>query len=157
MQLKDISGSVIAFYICKFNSIDLQGDEFLKNSIKYNPRDLKHFLNHNPTQLIGVIQSIEQDDFGYFAVSELLPTTLGKDIEVMYEKNAINQHSIGGYIVDSKIEKNVNKIKEFELFEVSSLTHWGAQPDTPVKKSLMIDNDKLWNIYLNNKFNFYPK
>jgi HK97 family phage prohead protease len=145
----------VAFYIAKFNSIDLHGDMFTKDSMTWNPRDLKHFLNHDKTLPVGVIQSIEYDDVGYFAVSKLLSTQLGKDVAVMYAEGAINQHSVGGYIEKGKNQKDFYEIETFDLFEVSSLTHWGAQPDTPLisqkHKEKEID---LWDIYLQTKYKF---
>jgi HK97 family phage prohead protease len=133
-KLKDFDDNsrLVQFYINKFGSVDSHGDIFVPESINYNPRDLKHFKNHDWNLPVGVVKEVAQDEHGYFVTSEILPTTLGNDTLIEYQKGAINQHSIGGYIKDGYWNGEDYVIKSFDLWEVSSLTHWGAQPDTPV-------------------------
>lgn len=125
---------IVQFYIVKFNLVDYHGDMFVKDSIEFNPNDLRHFKNHDINQVVGVVKEVAQDDNGYYVTSQLLPTQLGKDTLIEYQYNAINQHSIGGYILKSNYdsEKKANVITQFKLLEVSSLTHWAAQPETNV-------------------------
>jgi HK97 family phage prohead protease len=157
LSVKDIDTAKrdVAFYIAKFNSVDLHGDMFTKDSMTWNPRDLKHFLNHDNTKPVGVIQSIQHDDIGYFAVSKLSKADLGNQVAIWYEEGIINQHSVGGYIENGKQQKDFYEIETFELFEVSSLTHWGAQPDTPlISQKHKEKQNNLWDIYLQTKYKF---
>ncbi len=135
MKIKDFSNNEVAFYIARKNVVDYHNDKFLPNSIIPNSI-IFHYLNHDQNLLIGNPQRIEEDDTGWFAVSKLLGTSLGKDVAIMYAEDAIKQHSIGGYIVDGQWSNNYEnyEIKQFKLIEVSSLTMLAAQQDTPVKK-----------------------
>lgn len=151
LKAKDIDETkrTIAFYIARKNIPDLNNDIFMEGSIFFDPNNLRHFKNHNYENLIGKVISIEEDDTGFFAVSKILPTTLGNDTLIEYVEGAINQHSIGGYIRDYQIKGEFWLIKSFELLEVSSLTTWAAQPDTPVIsiKSKPTFFDKLFENY----------
>lgn len=133
-SIKDISEQdrIVQFYICKFGTPDLHNDIFHPDSMTFNLALLKHFKNHNPSHLIGVIKEVVQDTNGYYVTSQLLPNTIGKDTIVEYAYGAINQHSIGGYIRDGYKDGDYFNITKFELYEVSSLTHWAAQPATEV-------------------------
>jgi uncharacterized protein len=136
LQLKDIDGKqgIVAFYFAHFGSVDMENDLIekgaYKKTIAENRNRIKHFKNHDPLQVPGVIQELGEDETGAFAVSKLMPTTLGKDTLIEYEHKAITEHSQGFQTI--KQEKGtVNIIKEVKLWEVSSLTHWGANENTP--------------------------
>jgi HK97 family phage prohead protease len=123
----------VTFYFAKKNAVDYHGDIFQPQSITFDPNEIRHFKNHDLTQLVGKIIEIGEDDFGFYAVSKILPTTLGNDTLIEYQEGAINQHSVGGFVLDYSYDLNGNRlIKQFRLLEVSTLTSWAAQPDTPV-------------------------
>jgi HK97 family phage prohead protease len=134
-EIKSIDQSLreITFYFAKKDSVDYQGDIFLSKSIIFDPIQIRHFKNHDTNQLVGKILEIGEDDFGFYAKSKILPTTLGNDTLIEYQEGAINQHSVGGYVLDYSYDLNGNRlIKQFQLLEVSTITSWAAQPDTPV-------------------------
>jgi HK97 family phage prohead protease len=158
LKIKDFDESkrLVAFYIVKFGSVDLHGDLFIQESIFFKETNLKHFKNHDVNMPVGVVQEVSFDDFGYFAVSKILPTSIGNDTLIEYQLGAITQHSIGGYIVDGVWDKDHYVVKKFDLFEVSTLTHWGAQPETPVISIKEKEKEKIdfYKIYFNTLFKF---
>ena len=128
----------IAFYFSKFDVKDSDKDIVQKGAFKrtsQNIKRIKHAYNHNIYQIPGVIKSIQEDDKGAFAVSQLaLKTKLGNDVYEQYKAGIITEHSYGFDII--KTEKDEDKeatlIKEIKLYEVSSLTAWGANEHTNV-------------------------
>jgi len=144
LELKgfDDKQGIVEFYFASFNTLDSDGDvispDAYKNTlaqVKENTHRarIKHFKNHNPEQVVGVIKEFYTDDKGVIAVSQLAKTQLGKDTLVEYESGIITEHSQGFQIMDEEYDEmeGVNRIKEIKLWEVSSLTHWGANKNTP--------------------------
>jgi len=123
----------VTFYFARKNIPDLQSDIFTAGSMVVDFKNLRHFKNHDDRLLIGKILSIDEDNSGFYATSKILPTTLGNDTLIEYQEGAINQHSVGGYVIDYSYDLDGYRlIKAFKLMEISTLTSWAAQPDTPV-------------------------
>lgn len=152
LKIKDISSNdrIVQFYIVRFNSADQHGDIFTPGSLIFDFNLVKHFKNHDINMPVGVIKEIAQDDTGYYVTSKLLNTQIGNDTLVEYIEGAINQHSIGGYYEDGYYDGENYIINKFRLYEVSSLTHWAAQKDTPVISiKSKINIKELYETYLN--------
>ena len=145
LELKgfDDKQGIVEFYFASFNTLDSDGDIIAEGAYKKTLEEtkenshrnrIKHFKNHNPEQVVGVIKEFYTDDKGVIAVSQLVKTTLGKDTLIEYESGIITEHSQGFQIVQEEKDnmEGVNIIKEIKLWEVSSLTHWGANKNTPV-------------------------
>ena len=64
---------------------------------------IKHFKNHDPSQVPGVIKDFYIDDKGVVAVSQLATTTLGVDTLKEYEAGIITEHSQGFQIMDDNV------------------------------------------------------
>lgn len=107
-----------------------------------NPR-IKHLLNHNPSQPLGVITVLKEDATGLYYESQVGTHSLGQDFIKMVESSLVSEHSIGFQTVkQNKIQgydeyqKNPSKgmfeITEVKLWEGSSLTAWGANERTPL-------------------------
>ncbi len=139
IELKDFDQNkgLVTFYFADFNTRDSDNDVIeqgaYKKTIEENLSRLKHFKNHNPLQVPGVITRIEEDTKGAFATSQLAKTTLGRDTLIEYEAGIITEHSQGFNTILEEFDtmEGVNRIKEIRLWEVSSLTHWGANENTP--------------------------
>lgn len=139
IELKDFDQNkgLVTFYFADFNTRDSDNDIIeagaYKKTIEENAKRLKHFKNHNPLEVPGVIQRIEEDTKGAFATSQLAKTTLGRDTLIEYEAGIITEHSQGFNTIQEEFDtmEGVNRIKEIRLWEVSSLTHWGANENTP--------------------------
>jgi len=142
LELKgfDDKQGIVEFYFASFNTLDSDGDIITEGAYKKTLEEqghrsrIKHFKNHNPEQVVGVIKEFYTDDKGVIAVSQLVKTTLGKDTLIEYESGIITEHSQGFQILQEEKDnmEGVNMIKEIKLWEVSSLTHWGANKNTPV-------------------------
>jgi HK97 family phage prohead protease len=140
-QLKDIDPKkgIVEFYYSGFGNKDSDGDIAVKGmTIKTtsenngNRERIKHLYNHNKTQSPGVPQEFNEDNFGAYVTSKIAPTQLGKDILIEYEYKIITEHSMGYQVVREKQENGANYLIEIKLWEVSSLTAWGANMNTPV-------------------------
>lgn len=156
IQLKDIDykNAIVSFYHSSFDDEkDSDGDIIQKGSfaktIRENFARMKHLYNHDRTLAPGVVKEVAEDNKGCYTVSQLVPTTLGKDVLVEYEYKVITEHSMG-YGVDKQHydkSRDANIITEIKLWEVSSLTAWGANKNTPVKsqdvENLIMNIEKL--------------
>jgi HK97 family phage prohead protease len=161
LELKgfDDKQGIVEFYFASFGTLDSDGDVISEGAYKKTLEEqnhrtrIKHFKNHNPEQVVGVIKEFYTDDKGVIAVSQLAKTTLGRDTLIEYESGIITEHSQGFQILQEERDEmeGFNVIKEIKLWEVSSLTHWGANKNTPtlgVKSekdilSLMTKMDKV--------------
>ena len=138
-ELKDLDNEgQVSFYFSKFDIQDSDRDVILKGAFKKtkeNIKRIKHFYNHNMYNVPGVLKEIGEDSKGAFAVSQLaLKTQLGNDVYEQYKAGIISEHSFGYDVMKSEWneDKTVQTIKEIKLYEVSSLTAWGANPETNV-------------------------
>jgi len=135
-QLKDLDTKqgIVSFYFSAFNFKDSVKDIVLPGAftktIKENRDRIKHLYNHNTTQSPGVIKELGQDTFGAFAVSQLFkaPHVIGQNVMVEYESGGITEHSMGYRSIKERFDskQDANLISEVYLWEVSSLTAWGA-------------------------------
>jgi len=138
----DDKQGIVEFYFASFNTLDSDGDIITENAYKKTLEEsrenthrsrIKHFKNHNPEIAIGVVKEFYTDDKGVIAVSQLVKTQAGKDALIEYEMGIITEHSQGFQIIQEKFDDmtGANMITEIKLWEVSSLTHWGANKNTP--------------------------
>jgi len=151
--IKDIDEKkgIVTFYANAFNNVDSDGDVSVpgsfKKTIKENGSRIKHFLNHDPTKLVGVILELKEDDFGLLTVSQLnMKKQLGKDTFEDYKLYAEHgktlEHSIR--VEDIKRDKDdEKKVLEWRLWEVSTLYSWGANEKTPLIEIKSMDDLEL--------------
>lgn len=139
IELKDIDTvkGIVQFYAGTYGkdeTNDIITKEAYDKTLSENKGRIKHFYNHDQTKVPGVIQEIANETKGLLCTSKLMPTTLGKDTLIEYEHKAITEHSQGYQPVEGRIEHKdgVRTIKELKLWEVSSLSHWGANKNTPM-------------------------
>lgn len=152
-EVKDLDDKgVVTFYFNSFNIEDSDKDishpGSFKKTMNENIKRIRHFKNHTLTAVPGVIKEMGEDTFGAWARSQLiLGTKEGDETYLQYKAGAITEHSFGYDVIDrDKQDKRV--IKEYRLWEVSSLTGWGANEVTPVidvksDESMLKELDKL--------------
>ena len=160
--VKDVDEKgIVTFYFSVFNNLDSDNDitkpgAFLK-TIKENKDRVRHFKNHNTNLAVGVIKELGEDEYGAWARSQLiLGTQNGKDTYEEYKAEAIKEHSFGfDYIKYNDVRPEggdpwdrTRTVTEYKLWEVSSLTTWGANELTAVidiknEKELMSEFDRL--------------
>ena len=94
---------------------------------------IKHFKFHDPRLAPGRIKELGEDEFGGFFVSNISKSTLGRDTLIEYQEGIITEHSFGFEIIQYDIDEvGIRHIKEYRLWEVSTLSAWGANPLTSV-------------------------
>jgi HK97 family phage prohead protease len=153
-SIKDIDGKkgIVTGYFASFGNVDADGDiiskgAFTKTIMECGPMSaqprIKHLLNHNTSQPLGVIKSLMEDDKGLAYESQIGGHSLGMDFIKMVDSGLITEHSIGFQIMKRNqiqsyedYQKNPSAgwfdIKEVKLWEGSSLTAWGANQNTPL-------------------------
>ncbi|MCC8176378.1 MAG: HK97 family phage prohead protease [Bacteroidales bacterium] len=95
---------------------------------------MRWFLNHDTTQLLGVVLDGEEKDGNLVMVGKLnLEKQIGRDILADYKLHAENgrtlEHSIGVQAV-KRDEEDPRKVAQWKMYEYSTLTSWGANPQT---------------------------
>ncbi len=137
----------VSFYIFAFDKPDLQNDIITKSTVIDIHPHCKYFLNHDMSSLLGTIKEIGSDDFGVYATVKIANTTLGNDIYELYKVGAITQHSVGIYVLDhARTKDGLYELKHVKLMEVSTLTHFAAQPlatTISVKSNQNITNNMM--------------
>ena len=139
-KLKDLDEkkNIVTFYFSAFGNKDSDGDIIVKGAFKKTFKEqrerIKHLKNHDTTMCIGKILELHEDDHGAYAVSQLVDTVAGKDAMVEYRNGIITEHSCGFQPVQHNYDKasSATLIKEIKLWEITSLSAWGANPRTPM-------------------------
>lgn len=149
---KDVDGKkgIVTGYFANFDTTDSDGDvikkgSFIKTISEYGPNArkprIKHLLNHDPSQPLGVLTELKEDNYGLYYESQLGSHSLGTDFVKMVESNLITEHSIGYRTMkfnqvrpwsEWKEGEVMRELTELKLYEGSSLTAWGANPNTPL-------------------------
>ena len=146
LQFKDIDGKkgVVTGYFADFNSTDSDGDiimpgafdKTIKSTGPGSPKPrIKHLMNHNISQPLGVLTSLKEDSKGLLYESKIGTHSLGTDFIKMAESGLITEHSIGYRTMKSnqiKEGEGTRQLIEVKLYEGSSLTAWGANENTPL-------------------------
>jgi len=151
-EFKDVDGrkGIVTGYFADFDTVDSDGDVIKKGSftktISQNgpgsakPR-IKHLLNHDYSQPLGVLTTLKEDQKGLYYESQLGTHNLGTDFVKMADSGLITEHSIGYRAIkfnqvtpwsDWKQGEVARELTEIKLWEGSSLTAWGANPNTPL-------------------------
>jgi len=138
---------IVKFYFSKFDNKDSDGDIIVKGAftktITEGLKRVKHLKNHNIYQVPGVVKEAFEDDHGCVVVSQLaLKTDLGRNTYEEYKAGIITEHSFGYDVIKSHKdkEKDAQILTELKLYEVSSLSAWGANPETNVLEIKSLEN-----------------
>jgi HK97 family phage prohead protease len=148
----DLIKGIVTGYFSKFDNVDSDGDimkpgAFTKTIKEQGPKSaqprIKHLLNHDPSQPLGKLLSLNEDANGLYYESQVGTHDLGSDFIKMVESGLITEHSIGFKIIKrnqiqsyedyyKKPSLGMFDITEVKLYEGSSLTAWGANALTPI-------------------------
>lgn len=160
--IKDVDGrkGIITGYFAIFDTVDSDGDSikkgaFAKTIQEQGPKStkprIKHIFNHDPTQPLGLIYELNEDNIGVYYESKLGTHTLGKDFIEMVDSGLITENSFGFRTIKYNQVKPWSEWKEGELareltelkmWEGSNLSAWGANWRTfnsGVKSEVLID------------------
>ena len=140
----DTKKGIVKFAYSKVGNYDSDKDRMLPNAFtrtinSFNESKdkgrIKHFKWHDEKFTPGKIKEMGmQGDFAY-VVSQLSKNTVGRDTLIEYEEGIITEHSHGFDPIDGKYTKNEKggyDFAEVKVWEVSTLTGWGANPETGV-------------------------
>lgn len=141
----DVKQGIVCAYGSSFNVVDdnypipdvVKPAAFKKAILENGPSGtnrVKNLWQHNKDMILGVPSMLLEDGFGLYYESKIIRTSFGNDVLLLYEAGAINEHSIGYFVVkssygDVKGEK-VRFLEELGLLEVSACT-WGMNSITP--------------------------
>jgi len=136
----DEAEGIVEMYVNAFGNEDSDGDISAKGSFKKTIKDnfkrIKHFLNHDSDQLLGLPLKFVEDDFGLLVTSKMnLAKQFVKDVFADYvlfsQNNRTLEHSVR--VRDIKRDTNDERIVlEWKLWEYSTLYSWGANERTPL-------------------------
>ena len=140
-QLRDVDTErrSVAGYFAVFGNLDLDGDviergAFTKTIQERGPEGkqlIKYLLDHDKTKAIGKITKLTEDDRGLYFEAKIGTHSLGNDFVEMLKSDLINQASIGFRTIKEQYDQvtKSNRIKEVMLYEGSSVTFLGANPE----------------------------
>ena len=153
-SIKDVDGKkgIVTGYFSKFDNVDADGDivrkgAFTKSIMETGPAStqprIKHLLNHNTNQPLGMLMTLSEDSFGLAYESQIGSHALGQDFIKMVESDLITEHSIGFQVMKfnqiqdyqdymKNPELGMNELTDLKLWEGSSLTCWGSNDQTPL-------------------------
>jgi len=128
---------VVKFYANVFHNLDSDRDISLPGSfnktLSENGKRLRHFKYHDTRQMPGVIIEAKEDETGLLITSQLIMNTqLGRETyeeyKAMFDANKQMEHSVGVNAIkyERDEENECRKVAEWKLWEVSTLTAWGA-------------------------------
>lgn len=114
------------------NDISMPGS--FNKTLKEHMSRMRWFLNHRTDQLLGVPISGEEKDGNLVMVGKLnLNKQIGRDTLADYKLYAENgrtlEHSIGVQAI-KRDKTDERKVLEWKMFEYSTLTAWGSNPQT---------------------------
>jgi HK97 family phage prohead protease len=143
LELKDVDRKegVVMGYFAAFGNKDSDGDIIVPGAFKksieergpnsVHPR-IKWFIDHDPTQVPGVLKALEEDAYGLKYTGKVGTHALGQDFLKMAESGIITEHSHGFRIISEERKSDANYITESFLMEGSALKAWGANQYTPL-------------------------
>lgn len=121
----------IRAYALAFGNIDSYGDIIKTGACDkwLRSEDSKRCAlcyQHDTRNVIGVITEKGVDDKGLWIEADILPTQLGKDVQILMQAGAIKEFSIGYYVDTYTYGKedgqDVRYLEEISIVEVSPVT-----------------------------------
>lgn len=129
------SGTFIQAYT-RYDVKDSDGDYGRKGMFtktwSENFSRIRHLLNHDHTHPVGEPQKFYDDNEYAYVQSQIGNHDAGEDFKKMVDSNLIKEASYGYTVIKQNKLKDGNELLEVKLWEVSSLTGWGANQFTPV-------------------------
>ena len=132
MKSKQDDGTLsIRAYALAFGNIDSYGDIIKTGACDkwLRSEDSKRCAlcyQHDRRNVIGVITEKGVDDKGLWIEANILPTQLGKDVQILMQAGAIKEFSIGYYAETYTYGKengqDVRYLEEISILEVSPVT-----------------------------------
>lgn len=116
-------------YAAKFGNVDSYNDIIQQGAFALfltseDAKRVRLCYQHDFDKVIGVIESMSEDEQGLMFRAKISNTTLGKDVATLLEDGAINEFSIGYRTVKSSMDndKNIRTLQDVYLYEISPVT-----------------------------------
>ena len=154
----DVKQGIVTGYAAHFGSKDADNDIIMPGAFAKTIREqgpdstqprIKHLLNHNTSQSLGLPMILKEDNTGLYYESKVGSHSLGQDFLKMVESGLITEHSIGFATMrktvinpDADWNERTTQLHELKLWEFSSLTAWGANQNTPLTGSKALGSAK---------------
>lgn len=121
----------IKAYALAFGNVDSYGDVIAPNACDVflaseDASRMKLCYQHDTHEVIGVITAKGVDEVGMWIEADILPTSTGKDVQLLIDAGAIDEFSIGYYVKEYHYEKRENMevrvLDQITVIEVSPVT-----------------------------------
>ena len=116
-------------YAAKFGNVDSYNDIIQQGAFALfltseDAKRVRLCYQHDFDNVIGVIESMSEDEQGLRFRAKISNTTLGKDVATLLEDGAINEFSIGYKTVKFTMDdqQNIRTLQEVYLYEISPVT-----------------------------------
>ena len=116
-----------------YNDIIVAG-AFTKTIAGKEGKRIKLCLQHDMEDIVGKIVEMKEDEKGLWFKAKISNTTMGKDLAILIEDDAINEISIGYQSVVWEVDevRNVRLLKEVKLYEISFVSR-AANPQAIIQ------------------------
>lgn len=140
VELKEAGEDGILHLTCyglAFGNVDSYGDIILPTSCNRFLKSedagrLRFCINHDMHKVVGKVTSMEADEYGLKLEVDVLPTTDGKDLQILLKAGAIDEFSIGYITEDSEYDRDGHRLlKDITIWEVSAVSR-AANPKAVV-------------------------
>ena len=129
-EVKKEGGNLyIEGYAAKFGNVDSYNDIIQQGAFALfltseDAKRVRLCYQHDFDNVIGVIESMSEDEQGLMFRAKISNTTLGKDVATLLEDGAINEFSIGYRTVKFTMDEqqNIRTLQEVYLYEISPVT-----------------------------------
>lgn len=169
---KDLSSSVedvtdegiVSIYVNAFNNVDAAGEisdpKSFNKTISDGIERIRHLENHDQKRSLGLPIEIRPDSFGLLVRSAMnLNKEFVRDVFEDYKffanyKRTL-EHSIGTIIIKQVPEGKFKRNLEYALYEYSTLSFLGANPETPMvsfKNDTMFQQLQMFNAMLKGNY-----
>lgn len=157
----DAKKGIVTGYAASFNTLDADRDIIMPGAFSKTIKEqgpgstqprIKHLLNHNTSQPLGLPEVLREDVKGLYYESKIGSNSIAVDFMKMVDSGLITEHSIGFNTVrktitnpDADWRDQQTQIHEVKLYEFSSLTAWGSNQHTPLigMKSLQAVDERI--------------
>jgi HK97 family phage prohead protease len=141
----DTKTGTVTGYFSIFGNVDSDGDMIMpgafKRTLQNNYARHKHLNQHRSGEVLSGTKKgnlvLKEDNKGLYFESKISQTTLGKDVILLYEDGALDEHSIGYEVLKSRDSDNLTR----DAFAWSEMTGNPTTKKVPVKELIEL---KLW-------------
>lgn len=153
--VKDVNDKGIVVVAANaFNNVDSQQDISLPGSFNKTIENIKNiywYKNHNTDETLGIISKLWEDDLFLnaemkFNLDKEISRNMYSDYKFFSENKNTVKHSVGvSYVKDKyEVKDDITYVKEWKLWEISSLTKWPANENTPTHSIKSLEDYYTW-------------